>query len=114
MFKNFFEKMIPEDPKDIDELNPVDELMQDLKQTKNHILWYVPLSLFLSTFISGMIYQVLMNALKGNTIYLLSSFKYGITKMILLTLVLVFLFVFGAFRVYRSLKRNYLMNYKDN
>ena len=114
MFDKFFDKMVPDDPKDIDELNPIDELMLDVKQTKNYILWYVPLSLIISTFISGMLYQILMNAVHGDTIYLLSSFKYGLTKMILLTLVLVFIFIFGAFRVYRSLKKNYLMNYKDN
>ena len=110
MFDKFFDKMVPDDPKDIDELNPIDELMLDVKQTKSYILWYIPLSLIISTFISGMLYQILMNAVHGDTIYLLSSFKYGLTKMILLTLVLVFIFVFGAFRVYRSLKKNYLMN----
>ena len=110
----FLDKLFPEEPTDIGELTPLKELSYDLKHLKKHMLWYIPLSIILSAFISGLLYQLFMNVIRGDVIYLFSSFKYGFTYMIPLTLILVFIFCFGAFKGYRSLKKTYLMNYKDN
>lgn len=114
MFDNFFKKLIPEEPDEIDNLTPINELSQDIKALGKIIFIYLAVDIFITTFITGIIYQVFRNMLFGDTIYLLSSFKYGITKMIILTIILVILFLLIGFKSYRSVKRNYLINYKDN
>ena len=114
MLENFFKKVVPDDPEEIDKVTPANELAQDFKYIGKYALAIFAIAILISAFISGLIYQFFLNMFRGDTIYILSSFKFGITKMILLTIVLVFFIMAFAFKIYRSLKRNYVMNYKDN
>lgn len=114
MFDNFFKKVLPEEPKELDNLTPMNELLLDFKALGKWIFIFFAVAIFVSTFISGFIYQLFRNIFTGDTIFIFSSFKYGITKMILLTIVFVILIMAFGYKIYRSVKRNYIMNYKDN
>lgn len=100
--------------KDIGELTPGKELIQDLKKLGIAAYIYIGVAFIISVFISGTLYQYYKSIFSGETIYILSSFKFGITKMIIVTLLFFVVFVVGGYRIYRSLKRNYLYNYKDD
>lgn len=96
------------------ELTPGREFIKDLKDLGVKKYIYAIITAILSVFLSGLSYQSLRFLLSGKTIYILSSFKYGIFKTHIISLVFFILFLVAGYRVYRSLKRNFLVNYKDN
>lgn len=112
--KNFFDKATSDEPKEIDKITPMNELYDDLKEHQKAVIIYIIASIILGTFLSGLLYQYITTIFSGESIYLLSSFRYGITKSILLTLIIIFLLIGFGFKAYRSLKRSYVKNYKDS
>lgn len=112
--KNFFDKATSDEPKEIDKITPMNELYDDLKEHQKAVIIYIVASIILGTFLSGLLYQYITTIFSGESIYLLSSFRYGITKSILLTLIIIFLLIGFGFKAYRSLQKNYVKNYKDN
>lgn len=117
MFDKFFEKFLPEDEEEIEEIGektPAKEFLDDIKHMKQYFYLAIIVGIIVSTFLSGSIYQAFITVFTGKPIYIFSSFKFGITKTLLLTLLILFIILFGSYRVFRSLKKDYLMNYKDN
>ena len=100
--------------KNIDELTPLREIRKDLSEMKQYVFIYAIITTVLSIFLSGFIYQMFLNIIRNRTIYIFDSFRYGVSYSIILTLILMFLFLFGGYRIYRAYRRNFLMNYKDN
>lgn len=109
-----FDKLFPEQPKEIDKVTPLNELHEDLEAIKIPAAIYCSAAVIISIFLSGFFYQYIMTIFNNQPIFILSSFRYGITKTWFLTLILIILFVIGGFRVYRAFKKNYRKNYKDN
>lgn len=113
-FKNFFNRATSDEPKEIDSVTPLNELYDDLKEHQKTVIGYIITSIILSTFLSGLIYQYITTIFNGESVYLLSSFRYGISKSLILTIIIIFLMIGFGFKAYRSLRRNYMKNYKDN
>lgn len=117
MFDKFFEKFIPEVEEEIEEIGektPAKEFLDDIKHMKQYFYIAIIVGIIVSTFLSGIIYQAFITVFTGKPIYIFSSFKFGITKTLFLTLLILFVILFGSYRAFRSLKKDYLMNYKDN
>lgn len=113
---NIFEKIISGmKPKEIDTVNPAHELYEDFKGHWKGVLGTFITCLLLSSFLTGLFYQMVIGMFdKKKKIYLFSSFEYGFSKMIILTLLLLFIMLFTCFKLYRSVKKNYVKNYKEN
>ncbi len=112
--KDFFNKATTDEPKEIDNVTPLNELYDDLKEHQKAVIFYIVASVIVGTFLSGLLYQYIITIFNEEPIYILASFRYGISKSTILTLVIIFLLIGGGFKAYRSLQRSYVKNYKDN
>lgn len=95
-------------------ITPLRELYEDIKDKQIESIAYIIICFIVSTFLSGFFYQYIITLFNDKPIFILSSFKYGLTKSIIFTLILLVLLVIGGFRIYRSFKKSYLKNYDDN
>lgn len=102
-------------PKSLDTLTPMHEVYDTFKGRKKDVIGMIVGSILGGIFVSGLIYQLYMTLLrKQRYIALFSCFKYGITKTWVITIILSLLLMYGNFRLFRALKKNYRKNFKDN
>lgn len=102
-------------PKNIDTVSPVHELYDELKGFGRKTMVFVVVSFILADFISGWLYYLFARIFDSRLKLVISTcFKNGLSKMLLLTILLTLLFCYLIFKAYRSLKRNYTKNYDDN
>lgn len=102
-------------PSGIKKPAPLDEIRNDLSGHKGAVIGAIFFSFILGDFISGFLYNIWMDLLDKRWKFgLLNSFVYGISNMLIVTILLSLIFAFACFRLYRMLKKNYKMNYDDN
>lgn len=116
--------MLRVNPKSIDKINPIYEIRENFEGKGRVVIIYLIVSLVISDFISGLLYQWFYNIFsdigitrnygyRSLDIGILDSFKYGI-KAWYLTLILFLIICKLSFRIFRALKKDYVKNYDDN
>lgn len=101
-------------PKTIDKINPVYELREDLKDKPVQAVVTVVTTFIAGLFISGLLYQTWHSLIDSRFRFgLLNCFVYGF-KWFPVALFFTCCFIYGIFRIYRALRKNYEKNYDDN
>lgn len=101
----------------IREVNPIDELRDDLAGKGIQVGITICVSLILSIFLTGLGYQIWkwvesIVTRRRFKFGLLNSFIYGVQHPIIFILI-GFVFLFIAFRSFRSVRKSYQVNYED-
>lgn len=102
-------------PKGISKLTPMKELREDFSQSPGSFIGAIIVAFIIGDFLSGTINQLwrwLFN--RHMKIGIINSLYYGIARSFMLTLLITGTVLFGFFRMYRSLRKNYVRNYDDN
>lgn len=110
---NFFKNNEDEKYEGIAPLTPWRELYEDFKDKQKEVIIYTVICVVLSTFLSGILYQYMTNIFSDTPIYIFSSFKFGLTKSIFLSLIFFVMLLVAGFRVFRSFRRSFVKNYDD-
>lgn len=107
--------MFLQKPKGIDEVNPINELREEIGQNPKKVGILILVDFLIADFMSGLLTQMFQRIWNPRIkIGIVNCFIQGIVPMIPLTVILFAVFVYFSFRVYRKTKKTYEKNYDDN